>query len=118
MIKTENECVDCGLPCLGKSCPYTHVTRIYCDRCGKEITNDILAWVRETDKYAPEEELRKWIKSDVLRLPEEPKKQPAAKQEPTTKNPKKPTAWENALAGNKPWEGNEVWRVPQYIPFK
>lgn len=36
MKKTENECVDCGLPCLGNSCPYRNVTRFYCDRCGEE----------------------------------------------------------------------------------
>lgn len=35
MKVTENECVDCGLPCLN-SCPYKNVTRFYCDRCGYE----------------------------------------------------------------------------------
>lgn len=36
MIITENECVDCGLPCLYESCPYWAVTRAYCDECGDE----------------------------------------------------------------------------------
>lgn len=36
MKKTVNECVDCGLPCLGKSCPNYFVTRYYCDKCGDE----------------------------------------------------------------------------------
>lgn len=36
MIKKENECVDCGLPCLGSSCPNRNVIRIYCDKCGEE----------------------------------------------------------------------------------
>ena len=36
MIKVENECVDCGLPCLGSSCPNRNVVRIYCDKCGDE----------------------------------------------------------------------------------
>ena len=36
MIKTVNECVNCGLPCLGDTCPNRHVTRCYCDRCGDE----------------------------------------------------------------------------------
>lgn len=36
MIVTENECVDCGLPCLLQSCPYWAVTRFYCDECGDE----------------------------------------------------------------------------------
>lgn len=38
MHKTENECVSCGLPCLGNSCPYRNVTRYYCDKCGEETT--------------------------------------------------------------------------------
>lgn len=36
MRKTENECVSCGLPCLGNSCPYRNVTRLYCDDCKEE----------------------------------------------------------------------------------
>lgn len=32
----ENECVDCGLPCRGNSCPNRNVVRLYCDRCGQE----------------------------------------------------------------------------------
>jgi len=36
VIKKENECVDCGLPCLGSSCPNRNVIRIYCDKCGDE----------------------------------------------------------------------------------
>ena len=35
MKVTENECVDCGLPCFS-SCPYLNVTRYYCDKCGTE----------------------------------------------------------------------------------
>lgn len=31
MKKTENHCVDCGLPCLGISCPHREVTVDYCD---------------------------------------------------------------------------------------
>lgn len=36
MKKKENECVSCGLPCLGNSCPNRNVIRFYCDRCGEE----------------------------------------------------------------------------------
>ena len=32
----ENECVDCGLPCLYESCPYYNVEHIVCDICGEE----------------------------------------------------------------------------------
>lgn len=39
MITTENECVNCGLPCLGSSCPYWKVERIYCDICKRETTD-------------------------------------------------------------------------------
>ena len=38
MRKIENECVDCGLPCLGNSCPNRNVVRFYCDRCKEETT--------------------------------------------------------------------------------
>lgn len=38
MKKVENECVQCGLPCLGSSCPNRNVTRFYCDNCGEEET--------------------------------------------------------------------------------
>ena len=42
MIRTENECVDCGLPCIHESCPRWSVTRFYCDECDEEY--DTLYW--------------------------------------------------------------------------
>lgn len=36
MKKIENECVCCGLPCRGNSCPNRNVARFYCDKCGEE----------------------------------------------------------------------------------
>lgn len=36
MIRYENECVSCGLPCLGSSCPNRNVVHYYCDYCGNE----------------------------------------------------------------------------------
>ena len=36
MTKIENECVQCGLPCLYESCPFWAVARHYCDCCGEE----------------------------------------------------------------------------------
>ena len=42
MKRIENECVNCGLPCLGNSCPYKNVVHFYCDRCGEEICQDCL----------------------------------------------------------------------------
>ena len=38
MMKVENECVDCGLPCLYRSCKYYAVTRFYCDQCSDQAT--------------------------------------------------------------------------------
>lgn len=35
MIKYENECIDCGLPCF-QSCKYKHAPHYYCDNCGEE----------------------------------------------------------------------------------
>jgi hypothetical protein len=37
MTKKEDHCVDCGLPCLGSSCPNRNVLVYYCDQCGEEI---------------------------------------------------------------------------------
>lgn len=37
MIMIENECVDCGLPCMRESCPYYKVVRFYCDCCHDEV---------------------------------------------------------------------------------
>ncbi len=39
MIKEQNDCVNCGLPCLHSGCPYRHVPHYYCDKCGKEVTD-------------------------------------------------------------------------------
>jgi len=33
MRQYEDECVSCGLPCLGNNCPNRKVLRIYCDKC-------------------------------------------------------------------------------------
>lgn len=38
MIKYENDCVDCGFPCLGDSCKHKNVPHYYCDSCGDEET--------------------------------------------------------------------------------
>ena len=37
MLTRENECVDCGRPCLGSACPYKSVIHKYCDCCGEEV---------------------------------------------------------------------------------
>ena len=38
MKRVESDCVDCGLPCMHKSCPHYEVTRFYCDECDAEKT--------------------------------------------------------------------------------
>lgn len=35
-VRYEDQCCDCGLPCLGSSCPNKNVPVWYCDRCGDE----------------------------------------------------------------------------------
>ena len=40
MIKIENFCVDCGLPCLGSGCPNRNVKVCYCDKCNAELSYD------------------------------------------------------------------------------
>lgn len=37
MRQVENDCVDCGLPCIGTSCRY-YAVHFYCDDCGDEDT--------------------------------------------------------------------------------
>ena len=37
-----NECVCCGLPCLGDFCRYKNVIRYYCDKCNNEFESDEL----------------------------------------------------------------------------
>ena len=36
MIVIENECVDCGYPCIYEACRFYRVVRYYCDLCGEE----------------------------------------------------------------------------------
>ena len=38
MVKFENDCVDCGLPCLGDSCSLRSVKHLYCDECETEVS--------------------------------------------------------------------------------
>ena len=38
MKRIENDCVDCGRPCLGNACRYRNVPHYYCDKCGDEAT--------------------------------------------------------------------------------
>lgn len=33
MTKMESDCVECGLPCLGRTCPHYKVQNHYCDKC-------------------------------------------------------------------------------------
>lgn len=36
-IKIEDDCVECGLPCIGSACRLRHVKHFYCDVCGEEF---------------------------------------------------------------------------------
>ena len=42
MRTVNNECVDCGLPCIGDACRYKNVIRYYCDKCKEEFNSDEL----------------------------------------------------------------------------
>lgn len=53
MVETTNECVNCGLPCIGSNCPYYSVTRFYCDSCGTECEPDKL-YIVEGDELCEE----------------------------------------------------------------
>ncbi len=49
MVRYENECVDCGKPCIKTACENYRVKRLYCDECDEEVT--------ELYEYAAYEEL-------------------------------------------------------------
>ena len=36
MVRYENECIQCGKPCIGHACRYYRVPHYYCDMCGEE----------------------------------------------------------------------------------
>lgn len=36
MVKIENDCVECDLPCLGDACLLRNSKHYYCDDCGDE----------------------------------------------------------------------------------
>lgn len=38
MRRRENECCDCGLPCMGSACPNRNVLRLYCDKCKQDVS--------------------------------------------------------------------------------
>jgi hypothetical protein len=37
MIKSESDCLDCGLPCKYELCPHYRIKRLYCDKCKDEV---------------------------------------------------------------------------------
>lgn len=37
MVKYENRCVDCGLPCIEEACQYMKMPVYYCNHCGREV---------------------------------------------------------------------------------
>lgn len=49
MKEITDECVSCGLPCLGNSCPYSKVTRWYCDECKDECQPEELYVTEDGD---------------------------------------------------------------------
>lgn len=42
MITYENQCVGCGMPCLGYMCPFRRVPVFACDLCGSE---EVRLWI-------------------------------------------------------------------------
>ena len=56
MIKYTDECVSCGLPCLGDSCPNRNVKHLICDRCGEEIDE---AWIVDGEHLCED-----WLKDE------------------------------------------------------
>ena len=44
MIVYKDECVCCGLPCLGRSCSLRHTPHFYCDICREELVETEIAY--------------------------------------------------------------------------
>lgn len=42
MMRIEDDCVHCGLPCLGNDCEYANVEHYYCDNCGDDVGGEDL----------------------------------------------------------------------------
>ncbi len=40
MTTYKDDCVSCGLPCMGSSCKYKNVPHYFCDKCGDECNDD------------------------------------------------------------------------------
>lgn len=47
-VVKENECVDCGLPCLGDACPNRNRIHKYCDVCDDKYDK---VWKYENTVY-------------------------------------------------------------------
>ena len=37
MVRIEDDCVGCDLPCIGDACPYKNVPHYHCDKCGDDV---------------------------------------------------------------------------------
>lgn len=47
MVKYENQCVDCGKPCIREACRYFEVPVYICDICGRETDEPLAAFYWE-----------------------------------------------------------------------
>ena len=52
MVREENRCVECGLPCIGAACRHHNVEVHYCDDCGEEGTEIVIDGVELCRKCA------------------------------------------------------------------
>ena len=74
MVKYENGCVNCGLPCMGEACRYIKMLVCYCDHCGREVELGDIITFDDVDlckvcalEYIDEEDddsLREFINAD------------------------------------------------------
>lgn len=74
MIKYENHCIGCQLPCIYTSCPHYSVEVHYCDKCKKKEAICIIDGDDYCDEHAEEymqdilNEMSLQEKADVLSL--------------------------------------------------
>ena len=68
MVKYENQCVDCGLPCRFDGCPYYSVPVRYCDHCEQMNAEYIIDGYDYCEKCAKELENEKKLNNNECNL--------------------------------------------------
>ena len=61
MVSIESDCVDCGLPCLGRACSHHQILVLRCDRCHDEVEELYEVDGEDLCEYCLKNEFRKEV---------------------------------------------------------